>query len=369
MGGPSPRSARLVLVTSAGDVLGVLQPFPIDTPWWQEVAPVIRGARERFGLEVVVLRLLDATRAMPPGGTVTYLAQVDDVPTELVLRPWPTTLRPHPVRQPWAEVGGPAADLAWAAAALREHGSDAVGPAEQIRTWDLSSLWRIPVPDGAVWLKHVPAFFRHEGVILGHLAGGPVPSLLARDGGRILMREIPGQDLYDAPPEILLELVRILVDLQAGWVDRSEELVADGVPDWRFEALAPAIDDVVARTWDDLDPADRGTLRGFVATFRSRRDGIESAGLPDTLVHGDFHPGNARGDVSGGRAGPGLALLDWGDCGVGHPLLDQTAYLDRVPAVEVPAVVDVWHRAWRAAVPGSDPSRAATLLAPIAAAR
>ena len=50
-------------------------------------------------------------------------------------------------------------------------------------------------------------------------------------------------------------------------------------------------------------------------------------------------------------------------------MLDQTAYLDRVPAVEVPAVVDVWHGAWRAAVPGSDPSRAATLLAPIAAAR
>jgi hypothetical protein len=60
-----------------------------------------------------------------------------------------------------------------------------------------------------VWLKHVPAFFSHEGVILRRFAGGPVPSLLGHDGGRILMPEIPGED-YDAPARVLWELVRIL---------------------------------------------------------------------------------------------------------------------------------------------------------------
>ena len=150
---------------------------------------------------------------------------------------------------------------------------------------------------------------------------------------------------------------------------RSDELLADDLPDWRLGALAPAIDDVVARTWDDLEPTDRDALRGFAAAFPSRQEGLEAAGLSDTLVHGDFHPGNARGDVGGGRAEPRLVLLDWGDCGVGHPLLDQAAFLDRIRAEDVPGVVDVWHRAWRMAVPGSDPSRAAALLAPVAAAR
>ena len=42
-----------------------------------------------------------------------------------------------------------------------------------------------------------------------------------------------------------------------------------------------------------------------------------ACGLPDTIVHGDFHPGNLRCD------GAVLTLLDWGDAGVGHPLLDE----------------------------------------------
>ena len=62
-------------------------------------------------------------------------------------------------------------------------------------------------------------------------------------------------------------------------------------------------------------------------------------------------------------------LLDWGDCGVGHPLLDQAAFLDRIPKEEVAAAREHWHAAWRSAVPGSDPERASRLLAPVAAAR
>jgi aminoglycoside phosphotransferase (APT) family kinase protein len=95
--------------------------------------------------------------------------------------------------------------------------------------------------------------------------------------------------------------------------------------------------------------------------MRFRR--IAEAGLPDTLVHGDFHPGNARGDATS------VVLLDWGDSGVGHPLLDQPAFLDRIPSSAVEPVRDRWLRLWRDAVPGADPARAASLLAPVAAAR
>jgi hypothetical protein len=61
--------------------------------------------------------------------------------------------------------------------------------------------------------------------------------------------------------------------------------------------------------------------------------------------------------------------MDWGDCGVGHPLLDRPAMLDRLDALTAGRVEDAWDRAWRQAVPGSDPARAAALLAPLAAAR
>jgi hypothetical protein len=62
-------------------------------------------------------------------------------------------------------------------------------------------------------------------------------------------------------------------------------------------------------------------------------------------------------------------LLDWGDSGVGHPLLDQPAFLDAIPEACAGAVRTHWLQQWRAAVPGSDPARASSLLAPIAAAR
>ena len=90
---------------------------------------------------------------------------------------------------------------------------------------------------------------------------------------------------------------------------------------------------------------------------------IASCGLPDTLVHGDFHPGNFRGTA--GR----LVLLDWGDSGIGHPLLDQPAFLTRVAAGHVQAVRAHWEQQWRAALPGCDPARCSELLAPVAAAR
>jgi hypothetical protein len=54
---------------------------------------------------------------------------------------------------------------------------------------------------------------------------------------------------------------------------------------------------------------------------------------------------------------------------VGHPLLDQAAFLDRIPSEAVPAVKDHWQRLWARAVAGSQPERAAALLAPVAAAR
>jgi len=112
-----------------------------------------------------------------------------------------------------------------------------------------------------------------------------------------------------------------------------------------------------------VDRAGHELLHGFVDDLPARALEVYACGLDDTLVHGDLHPGNFLGDASQ------LALLDWGDAGVGHPLLDQSAFLERVPAAVREAVRAVWSSAWRTRVPGCDPERAARLLAPVAAAR
>ena len=365
---PPPRIATLVLVDRDGALLGQLPRFEASTPWWMDVGPVVRATRERFGLDVTVLRLLTSERPSAHGGAVTYLAELDDpasVTARLpdVLEPWSGDLRDDPLRLPWARPGGPAADLAWAATTLAERGMPVNGAPEQIRTWNLSSLWRLPTTGGDVWLKVVPPFFAHEGAILERLAGAPVPELLGHDGPRVLLAHIAGQDQYDAPRPVLDAIVDILIDVQTPWLGRSDELLALGLPDWRATALTEAIADLVDRAGRRVPDSDRPELEALVESLPERFERIGDCGLGDGLVHGDCHPGNVRGE------GATLVLLDWGDCGVGHPLLDLPGFLDRIAADNVAAIRDRWLRRWRDLVPRADPERAARLMAPVAAAR
>jgi hypothetical protein len=340
----------------------------VETPWWQDAGPIVRGARERLGLEITVLRLLDSELPAPHGGAVTYLAEADRAAlagreAALGLTRWPGRLDDDPRRQAYARPGGPAADVAWADGVLAARGVARDGPAEQARTWNLSSLWRLPTDDGAAWLKVVPRFFAHEGALLERLGGRSVPLVLGRDGGRMLLAEVVGEDRYEAPLPELLDMVDLLLRLQARWPGMRSELRSLGLPDWRAGPLTTAIADVVDRAGGSLEGANRVVLDRFVEGLPARFAALDACGLPDGLVHGDFHPGNVRGGAGG------LVLLDWGDSGIGHPLLDQPAFLTRIDAAAVGPVREHWHAAWRRLVPGADPDRAATLLAPIAAAR
>ena len=155
----------------------------------------------------------------------------------------------------------------------------------------------------------------------------------------------------------------LLVDLQASWANNVDRLLAAGLPDWRGHALTPVIAQVLQRTAHELDHDDVRMLSSFVADLPRRFAAIGECGLPDTLVHGDFHPGNFRGE------GAAITLLDWGESGVGHPLLDQSAFFERVPPAHLVAVREHWDSRWRASFPGADPGRASQLLTPIAAAR
>ena len=356
-----PRSVTLVLCRCDGTLLGALPPFEVAVPWWQEVAPVVDTAREIAGVEVTVLRLLGAASDTGCGGPVTYLAEVDAAVGSLT--PWPEPVGDHPLRLPYARPGGPAADLAWADAALTRLGRPRTAAAGQVRTWNLSSLWRLPTGDGAAWLKVVPPFFAHEGAVITALASGDVPTLLATDGPRALMDEMPGTDLYEAEGDVLPRMVDLLVGLQAQWVGRCTELLALGMADWRGEPFVAAAAAMLERTAARLDLATRRTCEGVVNGLPARFAALAACGVPDTLVHGDFHPGNLIGDDTH------LTLLDWGDCGVGNPLLDRSAFLPRIPQAQRADVLAHWDGLWRAVVPGCDPARAAELAHPVAALR
>ena len=319
------------------------------TPWWQDVYPVVEAARAAHGIEIVVLRLLDTERPVPHGGGVTYLAEVD-VPlpdaASVITQPADVELDEQPLRLPYAKPGGPAADLAWADEALGDAGLDrARDRPRQVRTWNLSSIWELPLagdrraahrPGSRSSRRSSPTRARCSAL----LRRRPVPRLLAADGPRVLLADIPGDDRYDADPAELLRMVFRLVHLQAAWIGRESRAARD-----RHARLALArplgarSSTLSSGEGPTLDAADRRTLDRFVATLPDRIAAIDDAGLPDTFVHGDFHPGNVRGDP--GRADdPGLGRL--------RP---------RQPAARP------CRRSWSACRPGSSPGPRAWLAA------
>jgi aminoglycoside phosphotransferase (APT) family kinase protein len=87
--------------------------------------------------------------------------------------------------------------------------------------------------------------------------------------------------------------------------------------------------------------------------------------LPETLVHGDLHPGNWVGSAGGAEP----VLIDWGDSVLGHPAFDAHALAERVDDSARSQVLAVWAQAWQRHRPGADPLRALELAAPVAALR
>jgi len=329
---------------------GVLPPVTVASPWWPEVEPVVEAVRDRFGLDVVVLRLLHGA-----GSDVSYLAELTAGDAARWLSPWPAEVTDDERRLPYARPGGPAADLDWAA----RHVSLAGAPV-QVRTWNLSSIWRLPTASGPVWLKHVPPFFAHEPLVLAVIAAvAPVPPVLAGEPGRMLLADVPGHDCYDPTDGQREAMIDTLVDLQVWSAPRTADLLQLGLPDWRAGAFPLLAADVVER---DAPAGDAAVLRRLVAALPGRFAVLGECGLPDVLVHGDFHPGNVR------WSGGGPVLLDWGDSGVGHPLFDLPAFLEQAGDA-ADRLRQRCLRRWSDAMPGSAPARAAAVIAPIAALR
>jgi hypothetical protein len=354
------RTVSLLLTDQRGVLLGALPPFDVVTPWWQEVAEVVARVS---GADITVLRLLHGDQPAPPGGHVTYLASCVTPPPGLI--PVVFEDEPHALRAPYAEVGGPAASLAWAAGALDRIGLTGCVPVQQ-RTWNLSAIWRFDLPDGtpAAWLKQVPSFFAHEPAVLrlvDAVSPGLVPYVLAAgDQGRTLLAHVPGEDRYGAGPSLQAEVVAAFQPVQAHFASRLHELA--GLPDHRIDP---------ARIADVTKPylSEISGLGALLDGLPARLDAVAGCGLPDTLIHGDLHPGNVRtlshgdrhpGDVRAGGDGDGATVIvDWGDAGIGNPAFDI------LRLTEDEGVLRDWAARW----PGADALRAVELLRPVAALR
>jgi phosphotransferase family enzyme len=360
---PTGRRVR-ALVMHGGTLLGALPAFDVTSPWWADVEPVAAELDRRLGARTAVLRMVATTGRSPRGGEVTYLAEALTPPTSGPTwdgAPDPGVLAPRERRMRWAEPGGPAKILDWAADELRARGRPLTGPPVQVKSWNLSCLYRLPTAVGPVWIKCTPPFLAPEAVAIGYVAEhdpGLVPDVLATsaDGGCTLMADVPGTDCWKADAVTVREVLRRYVAVQVALA--GHEL--PGLPDHRVSTLASRAERLLAPdVAGTLDAAERHALSCLVDDLPGRAAAIAAAGLPETLVHGDFHPGNWRSD------GHTRAVVDWCETNHGHPAVSLLRLAEWLPTPLAALARDRWVADWRGAVPGSDPARAVELTEPV----
>lgn len=371
--GDDERLVTLVLCDSTGNLLGELPPVRCTPQYWPELADVVATARSHAGVDVTVLRLLTAGPGQA-GGAVSYLAQLaPDAPTP--------ELAPVSVQYAAAAASDPAHRLWWAQpagldwvedwvdAVLAPHGASRTGPLHQQKSWNLSCVLTAATTAGLVWFKAVPPFLADEGGIVARVAlvdPHLTPAILGHhpDLRAVLMADVDGEDQWGlAHDRVIGAMLDRWVAAQAALVDDVAHCLSAGAADSRSSSIVAGVRRTldVPETRATLSAAELDALERMADDLPGLLAEIQACGLPDTLVHGDLHPGNWR------RLGNQLTLLDWGDCRVGNPVLDMRAFLERIEdAGQRLRTGARWVQAWQRRVPGCDPQRAADLAAPVA---
>ncbi|MFS8104984.1 aminoglycoside phosphotransferase family protein [Lentzea alba] len=295
----------IALVSTPSGFAGRTDPIGVRTPWWSDSEPVNEALEQLLGVPTSVLRLISVENSHAPssGGVVTYHVEAHGEPDRTHLHPADEPEADAPRRHPWARLGGPAELVAWADAEIER-----TGPAVQVRTWNLSSVHKLPTANGPVWLKAVPPFFEDEAAVIKMVAAHDptlVPEVIASAPTRVLLAQALGKDCWDVKAE---HVERIL----PRWVAVQHALA--GEPQVRPCAVP-----------------------------------MPSFGLPDTLVHGDFHPGNWFD--SG-------VVIDWAEPVWGHPAIDAGRLLEFAPPELHDLVRRVWSEAWLRHRPDSRPLEA-----------
>jgi len=323
------------VVTWGDAYLGAIGPFAVSVPWWSEVEPVVAHLREMLDVPVLVLRLL-LVEGGEGGrdGHVTYhvVALRRPAPGLLAGRPadQAALTGPESLRSPWARPEGISEVLSWAADTLGAAGRRVTGPAVQRKTWNLAALFRLPTVKGPVWLKTTPCFAADEASVIAAFARvdpALVPPVIGAGPRRVLLGHLPGQDCWDASPTIITSAVRRLAAAQAVLASQPASL-PPGLPDRRAPVIAGQIRALLdSQAGGELSAGETAAARGLLSRFAL----LDDCGLPDTIVHGDFHPGNWRSD-----GGP-PAIVDWADAHLGNPVLDGLRACDFLPRAGGPS--------------------------------
>lgn len=201
---------------------------------------------------------------------------------------------------------------------LSDLGVEPTGSIEVVHERPWSTVLRVPTADGDLFLKQeapVQAFEVALTVALASRWPDRVPEVVGADVERawLLMRD-GGTRLADTGTLKPFALaLRQYAELQVGEVAHVDELLALGLPDVRLPIVAAAYEPFFERD-HGLAPDEVARLLALATRYRELCEELDAVGLPASIQHDDLHEWNVF--VRGSR----VAVYDWGDSSIAHPL-------------------------------------------------
>ena len=292
-------------------------------------------ADDGTGLTTVALAETEPVDGDPPAGyawapvDAVAAAALPPVAEALHRRALAVAMPPTAASVRWFQPGWIEELDAWAQARLAALGRTVTATPVVVHVGPIAAVVRFDTDAGPTFLKASIPFFAREATIAAALAArtpGWVPDVLAADPAYgTLMEEMGGQALEGDPEDTWGTGLRRLAELQLAWVGASGALLAAGAQDRPIAALGRLIAELEP-VHAQLATAEPGAWPAWAAVsdgVAERCASLAASGLPDTLVHGDLHPGNIN--VRDGEA----LLFDWSDGAVSHPFADLTCFLRR----------------------------------------
>ena len=356
---------------------GWLPEFDVSPVFYPEVEDLVRVVREECGLDIAILRCLaegDANEGKPrlysaictsddvetsPGFKWTGLdepnfdesdnAALGKITRLEVERLSPPALSDSSV--PWDSPSGwHQAALSWLETILPPSHDGKPWQASQIRSWSISSVWRVTSAGTRLYFKASPRYFASEVAVTLDVARrfpNVSPSIVAAqpENGWMLMQDLGDVTLGTTDSaDMWRDTMKTIAMVQHGYIGRLREMERLGIERRTTEAIVETLanwtDDptgVEMRLFGEENEAALRRLGPDVGRTESIARALRELGVPPTLEHGDLDATNVF--IRNGSP----VLMDWSDACISHPFFTP---LTPAQARRYPELVDTYLREW-----------------------
>ncbi|MFN6572677.1 phosphotransferase [Dendronalium sp. ChiSLP03b] len=250
------------------------------------------------------------------------------------------------MRVPWAQIGWFERATDWINLQLYFLGVNTTAPIQQVKSQTRSCLLKISTTDGEIYFKATFGIFASETIFTKSITEfypEHLPELLIVDTQKswMLMPDFGGKHLGKIHNIFhWKKALNSFAKMQIQASSQVEKLLAIGFTDRRIEQIISQIEllfaDNLLVPQDDprLSSTEIEALRSLIPQLRAMCNELAICGIPQTLVHGDFHCENVI------LTDEKFIYFDWSDGAVSHPFFDAVFFLEDITQ-QLPDISDV----------------------------